>query len=610
MMSLEEKLACLPEKPGVYLFKDSEGSILYVGKARVLRNRVQSYFQKETSSNPRLQFLISKIRDLEYILCDSETEALLLEYNLIKEHHPPFNVRLRDDKRYPMIKLVVKDPFPYLTIARKKEEDGNRYFGPYVSSHAMRQTLKTLRKIFQIRSCTMKITGHDRVCLYYHLKECSAPCISAISQEAYQKKVEGVAEFLEGKTKPLIQKLTQEMEDAAENLEFERAAILRNQIQALQQVAEKQKVANVGNENEDYAAIASEGGLCVAEIFHVRKGNLVKKEQFVFESVETDLKENLSAFLRKYYREALLVPQTLYLPFELEDMEALQAFLSEQTRTSIHLEAPKRGEKRRMLDLLEKNARHDLDTALLKEERIRGRMAVLENLQKRFKLPRLPFRIEGYDISTLFGKESVGSMVVFHGGKPEKKHYRKFLIECKTTPDDFAMMEEMLTRRFERLTPEEEDESFASTPDLVLIDGGLGQLSVGIKVLEKLGKTHIPLLSLAKKEEELYQPGVSQPFKLSRTDPGLKLLQYVRDEAHRFAVNYHKTLRDKRMKHSTLESIPGVGEKRAQKLLQAFGSLDQIKVADPDEIEKCLHCSRKIAEAILHFAEGFTTSVS
>lgn len=597
-MTLEEKLNTLPQKPGVYIFKDAGGDVLYVGKARVLWNRVHSYFQKEQTGNPRLQLLISKIRDLEYILCDSEIEALLLEYNLIKAHRPPFNVRLRDDKRYPLIKLVLTDPFPYLTIARRKADDGNRYFGPYVSSRSMRQTLKVLRKIFLVRSCTMKITGRERVCLYYHLKECSAPCIAAISREDYRDKVEGVIQFLEGRSEPLIRRLNEEMEAAATALEFERAGLIRDQISALENVSARQKVAGERTGDEDYVGVASEKGLCVAEIFHVKDGNLFKKEQFTFDSAEENMDESLWAFIRHHYQENGAIPRRIFIPAETGEREILSEFLSQRAGGPVSVETPKRGEKKKLLDLLMKNAVHDLNSAMLREARIRGRMEVLEGLQKRFNLPRLPFRIEGYDISTLFGQESVGSMVVFQGGRPEKKHYRKFSIQCKDTPDDFAMMEEMLSRRVARLNSDD-DESFSSVPDLILIDGGPGQLSVGVKVLDHFNRRDIPLLSLAKREEELYDPRRPRPLKLSRTDAGLKLLQHVRDEAHRFAVTYHKTLRDKKVTSSSLESITGVGKKRAQKLLEAFGSLDQIKVADAEEIAAVLGCSKALAERVL-----------
>ncbi len=597
-----EKLSTLPEKPGVYLFKDSTGQVLYVGKAAALRHRVSSYFRKQANANPRLQLLLAKIDDLDYILCDSELEALLLEYNLIKEHHPPYNVRFRDDKRYPLIKVVMTDPFPYITIARKRLDDRNRYFGPYVSTRDMRKTLKTIRKIFQIRSCTMKITGHDRPCLYYHLKECTAPCIAAITQAEYRRSVDGVIHFLEGNGEPLVRELTNRMKEASLHLEFERAAIIRDQLESLQQVMVRQKVASNREGDEDYVGIAEERGLSAASVFHVRQGKLIGKDQFVFESVESSLEESFSAFIEKYYQDLSAIPSHIFSVFDTKENTLLEAFLTNRAGHSVKLEVPKRGEKKQMLDLLEKNARHHLELALFKETRSQGMMKALQGMRDLFLLPTLPFRIEGYDISTLFGEESVGSMVVFQGGKPEKSHYRKFAIQRKKTPDDFAMMEELLSRRIQRLSESEEDPSFSAQPDLILLDGGRGQLSVGVKVLTQHRRMDIPILSLAKEEEEIYLPTRSKPIKLSRHDAGLRILQQVRDEAHRFAISFHKQKRGKKMTHSILEEIAGVGKKRVQKLLEAFGSLDQVKVALPEQIAQVLKCSRQLAEKILQKA--------
>lgn len=597
-MSLQEKLSNLPEKPGVYLFKDSAGQILYVGKASVLRNRVLSYFLKDGPANPRLQRLADKIADLDYFLCDSELEALMLEYNLIKEHHPPFNVRFRDDKRYPLIKLVLTDPFPYVTIKRRREADGNRYFGPYVSSQAMRRTLKLVRKIYQIRSCTMKITGRDRPCLYYHLKECTAPCMAAVSREDYLKSVHGMVQFLDGKAEPVLRDLQKRMEEASGELEFERAAVIRDQIESVKQVMVRQKVASGREVDEDYLGMASREGLSAAAVFHVRQGNLVGKDHVVFEDAETSEEASLSAFLKKYYAERTPIPSRIYLPFPLEEAPALEEFLSEKSGRPVGLEAARRGEKKKMLDLVRKNVEHQLGLALLKEARVRGMMEALEGLRDLFRLPALPFRIEGYDISTLFGQEAVGSLVVFQGGKPEKGHYRKFAVRVKDTPDDLAMMQEVLARRLERLAQGEDDESFAARPDLILLDGGRGQLSVGVQVLRRFNRSEIPVLSLAKEEEEIYSPDLPQPLKLSRHHAGLKLLQHVRDEAHRFAVSFHKTRRDKKVTRSSLEAVPGVGPKRARMLLEVFGSLDQIRVAEVDQIAKVLRASPSLAAKI------------
>jgi len=596
---LTGKLATLPESPGVYLFKDASGEILYVGKAKVLKNRVSSYFQKQSHDNPRLERLVETIVDLDYFLCDSEIEALMLEYNLIKKHHPPFNVRFRDDKRYPLIKLVTTDPFPYVTIARRREKDGNRYFGPYMSSRDMRNTLKCLRKIFQIRSCTMKITGHDRPCLYYHLKECTAPCISVINQKDYQDSIKGVIDFLEGKSEPVIRELKEKMKEASERLEFERAAIIRNQLDSMVHLSGKQKVSRLQLTDEDYVGLASQGSLSAGEIFHVQDGQLLGKEEFIFESVEETKEAKLAAFLEKYYQEQEIIPPSIYVEERFDEEPLLESLFSDKVGHSIKIEVPQRGEKKQLLNLAIKNAKHQLELALLKELKSKGMMEAMKTLQDLLNLPSLPFRIEGYDISNLMGQEAVASMVVFHGGKPDKAHYRKFAIRSKSTPDDFAMMEEALGRRLYRLSEPEDDPSFASTPDLILLDGGRGQLSSGVKMLEQYKRTDIPMISLAKEEEEVYQPKRAKPIKLSRNHPGLKLLQHIRDEAHRFAVSFHKTRRDKKMTHSRLQDVSGIGEKRMRLLLEAFGSLDQIKVAAPDQIAKVLRSSTALAEKLL-----------
>lgn len=597
-MSVQEKLSAIPEKPGVYLFKDAEKRILYIGKALSLKNRVKSYFQKEAAPNPRLQLLVRKICDLDYILCDSDLEAYLLEYNLIKEHHPPYNVQFRDDKRFPLIKVVLTDPFPYITVARKREPDGNRYFGPYISSWSMRQTLKIIRKIFQIRSCTMKITGHDRSCLYYHIKECSAPCISAISREKYMTLIHGIIQFLEGKEDSLIKELENQMETASRDLDFELAAQLRDQIQSLRHVQERQKIISDRVDDEDYVGVVGSNGLSVGIVFSVRQGKLLGKDEVIFENVETDETSVLSEFVEKYYQDRGAIPARIATTLPLPNTDAFERFLSAKAGFPVHLENPKRSERKQMLDLVQKNASHALELARLKELRMRGMLETLEKLQQLFRLPSLPFRIEGYDISNLFGKEAVASMVVFIGGKPEKSHYRKFSIQCKETPDDFAMMEEVLKRRLQRLLEPDSDASFFETPDLILLDGGRGQLSVGIKVLKQFNK-NIPILSLAKKEEEIYHPEMRKPVQLSGEHAGLRLLQHVRDEAHRFAVSYHKNRRDKKITASVLDEIPGIGEKRKHKLLQIFGSVDQVKVATAQEIVKALRCSKTDAEKIL-----------
>lgn len=572
---MKDKVLLLPSQPGVYIFKDQNGLTLYVGKANKLKSRVYSYFQKRifASGNPRLVRMVSQINDLDWIVTDSELEAFLLEYQLIKKYKPLFNIRFRDDKRYPYIKLHINDPFPYVTVVRQPMPDGNRYFGPYVSSSALRKTLKLLRQIFMVRSCTKKITGHDRLCLYYHIKECSAPCIGLINETVYRQSISGITPFLEGKNASIIRQLKNEMKEDAKAFRFEEAAQKRDKIQALEKILEPQKIAKTTKNNQDIINFAISKDITSVTVFLVRDGKLIGKEHFILNNIETRKEEILLSFLQNYYgtqkevKGKETMPSAIILPIKLKEGNLLKRWFKDVIKTNIMIKAPKKGENLQLLKLAQKNAELHLGQALLEEQKKGNISNGIEELAHELHLPRLPFRIEGFDISNLFGNEAVGSMVAFYNGAPKKDHYRKFKIKSVSGIDDYAMMGEIISRRFkEYLSPpkeclsSQEDhlschegrvnsikyEAFKEFPDLVLIDGGKGQLTAALKELDALHlREKVPILALAKEREEIYLPDMSEPIQLPEESLALKLLKQVRDEAHRFAVTYHRKLKRK-----------------------------------------------------------------
>lgn len=554
------KVKSLPFLPGAYIFKDKDGNILYIGKASQLKKRVASYFQKRSHLNKtgRLSLLVSRIADFDWIVTDSEQEAFLLEYQLIKQYNPFFNVQFRDDKRYPYIKLTLVDPFPFLSVVRKPENDGNKYFGPYVSSGSMRQTLKLLRQVFKIRSCIKKITGKDSLCLYYHIKECSAPCIGAISLLEYKNLITEIIPFLEGKNTRVVKRLEERMREAGEDLNFEEAARIRDQICAVRDVTEPQKISKPDGQDQDIINIAVNGNLASVAVFTTRSGNVIGKEHFIIESIENSEKEILTAFLQNYYsdirKEFFMTNNVsknnlrILLPFQPAGSLHLKIWGEKILGKRIDIYVPRRGDNYKLIALVKKNAELYLNQALLKEIQKNKIVSGIEALASELHLPRLPFRIEGYDISNLFGRDAVGSMVAFWHGVPKKDDYRKFKIKTKHSPDDCAMLGEVIARRFKRGFQHGNDSSFKNIPDLILIDGGKGQLNAAIKELRVLGLSEqISILSLAKENEEIYSPDSGEPVLLSRDSLCLKLLQRVRDEAHRFAVSFHRRLRGKRM---------------------------------------------------------------
>ena len=606
-------LDTLPEKPGCYLMKDAKGEVIYVGKAVNLRRRVRSYFHASAQQNPKTRRLVAHIASIEWITVGSELEALILEMNLIKKYRPRYNVRLKDDKRYPYIKVHWQDPFPKVTVTRRVEQDGACYFGPYASVWAVHQTLDVLRKIFPFLTCNRPITGNDpRACLYYDIGLCSAPCIGAISQEDYRRMIADLCEFLKGRTEPIVQRLQKEMREAAEKLEFEKAARLRDQIEAIHKIVERQRVVSQSGLDSDVLALARDKDQACVEVFFIRGGKLIGREHFVLENTaDVPDPEVLAEFLKQFYGSAGQLPPQVLLPHEVEEAELIREWLNDERR-GVHVEIsiPKDEEQRALIELAAQNAAETL--AALQAQRAAAahkQTEALAALQEALGLPKPPLRIEGYDISHLHGTAAVGSMVVFEQGVPKKSHYRRFNIRT-AAGDDFGSLEEVLTRRLSRWKAAQEaakspvpqkrpDPSFARLPDLMLIDGGKGQLARALKVLRRFGlEETVFALGLAKAEEEIYLPGKKEPLRLPRNSPALFLLQRVRDEAHRFAITANRKRRVRIGLASALENVPGVGPARRRALLKRFGSVEGVRAATVDEIAALPGFSRKLAQAI------------
>ena len=604
-------LETLPTRPGCYLMKDSTGKIIYVGKAVNLRNRVRSYFHAKSEHEQKTRQLVRRIVDIEWIVVDSELEALILEMNLIKKHRPRYNVRLKDDKRYPYVKVSWGEAYPKVTITRQMEKDGSRYFGPYTSVWAVHQTLDVLRKIFPYLTCDREITGEDaRACLYYDIKLCTGPCIGAIKQEEYRQLIDDLCKFLDGRTQPIVDRLYAEMEKASEELRFEKAASLRDQIQAIDRVVERQKVVSSEELDSDVIAMAREDGEACVQIFFIRSGKLIGREYFILEGTDEEQDgEIVSQFVKQFYSEAANIPPQVLLPNEVEEANIIKQWLhTKRNCQKVELLVPRRGKKRDLVNLASENAVETLRSLRARWEADTNRQSeALAELQEALNLSEPPNRMECYDISNTQGTYSVGSMVVFEQGVPTKGHYRRFNIKTVSGPDDFASMEEVLTRRFKRWQASQEahklgkkiDPSFAVLPDVLIVDGGKGQLSRAVAVLDEFNlREKVLVAGLAKQNEELYFPGKSTPLILPRNSQGLYMLQRIRDEAHRFAITAHRNRRSKAGLASILDSIPGIGPSRRKKLLQRFGSLKGIREASLDELMEIPGINTEIATAI------------
>ncbi|MGQ9487668.1 MAG: excinuclease ABC subunit UvrC [Armatimonadota bacterium] len=601
--ALNEKLQALPTLPGVYIFKDAQGNVLYVGKAVVLRSRVRSYFHKSAENSLKTRRLVQKIADLEWIVTDTELEALVLECNLIKRYRPPYNIRLRDDKQYPFLCLTTADPFPRLLLARRAKDDGNRYFGPYSGSRPVYQTIHLLNRLFPLVTCGEAFTGEPvrKPCLYYHMGKCPAPCAGLADKERYRETVREVEMFLSGKHEKLLKSLHKQMEESAERLEFERAAALRDQIRAVEQVITQQKVVSTEMVDQDVLAYAADEQRALVQMFFIRGGKLIGQQHFFLDgATEEDQRDALQEFLKQYYDQAQDVPNEIILPASIEEAHVIEQWLRQKKGKRVVLHAPQRGSKKKLLEMAVTNAELALQQARqqwLQKKALQE--AVLVALQQALGLETLPRRIEAYDISNIQGFAPVGVMVVMKEGKPSKSDYRRFSIKyLPETPNDFAMMKEVVSRRLQEA--QKGNPKFTELPNLMLIDGGKGQLNAALEAMQEVG-LKVPAIGLAKRFEEIHLPGRSEPMILPKDSPALHLLQAIRDEAHRFAVEYHRKLRIKRSTSSVLDEIAGVGPKRKQALLKHFGSVKRLKEASVEEIAGVPSITRPLAEVIHTF---------
>ena len=596
MDSLEEKVNTLPSNPGVYLMKDDTGKILYVGKASSLARRVRNYFGPNARLHAITPQLMPRVRDIDYVITDNAVEALILENNLIKKYMPRYNIKLKDDKRYPFLKLTVED-FPRISMTRNVQRDGAKYFGPYTHAKATRQTLKEITKAFPVRTCDLVIEEGkaNRPCLDFHIGRCLGPCTGEVTGEEYREVVKNISRFLKGDGRSILKELTGKMKEAAAELDFERAAQIRDRIESIQKVLEKQKISSSGGEDQDVIGLYQKDDEACVQIFMVRGGKMTDKEHFFMTGTEESSPSDiLTAFVEQYYEHASFVPKTIILQDELEMPEAIVAWLEAKRGSSVTLHVPQKGRKLDLVEMASKNARATLERAksqtVFKQDDNPG----LIGLRDLLSLPRQPHRIDAFDISNLGGSMAVGSMVVFQDGKPEKSEYRRYRIKTVKGQDDFAMMREVITRRFRASL-----EGTTPLPDLVLVDGGKGQLNSALAALKDVELTERPpIIGLAKKFEHIFLPGQSDPLVLRDRDPALHLIQRIRDEAHRFAVAYHRTLRGRTITESVLDHIPGIGAKRKQGLIQHFGSVEKIREATIDELRSVQGITQKLAEDI------------
>jgi excinuclease ABC subunit C len=590
---VKEQLESVPAKPGVYLFRDARGDVLYVGKAKSLRPRVRSYFQRTGDGRAQIRQLPERVSDIEVIVTGSEVEALHLEQNLVKRHRPPFNVRLRDDKSFPYIAVTVEDEYPRVMFTRERHRPGVWYFGPYANAKKVRETLDVLNRVFPYRPCEGPKPGrHSGIpCLDYHIDRCLAPCVGYVSRDEYRAIVDGVIEFLSGDVRPIQRELEEKMQEAARQERFEDAARYRNRLFAVQHLVERQSVERQSVGNVDVIGFAADDDRAVVQIFPLRGGKMIDRHSFHLENVAgQDVATVLESFCLEYYGNAPSVPPQIVVPRDSGDLSALAEFLSERRGARVEVRAAERGEKRRLQQLADENARHGLVTEQAATEQKRARrVEALEELREALNLESLPLRIECYDISHAMGQDPVASMVVFQDAMPRKSDYRKFGIRTAgADPDDFAAMAEVIARRFARLsdgTGDSHDASFATAPNLVVIDGGKGQLSAALAAMQAYDLPRVAVIALAKRIEEVFVPGQSDPIVLSRHNPGLQLLQRIRDEAHRFALGFHRQRRESRGFASLFDELQGVGPARRRALLQHFGSVEEMTAASQEELE-------------------------
>ena len=612
---IQALLAKLPDRPGVYLMKDSRGRVLYVGKAQSLRSRVRQYWQagRGNAQPLRIESAIDRVVDVDYTLTDTVSEALLLEANLVKRFQPRFNVRLKDDKSYPFIKVTLADDFPRVERTRKLPQDGSRYFGPYASASSVDEAMNLIRRLFPFRTCTIEIADGVRAlprpCLLYHIKRCQGPCIGAIDRDAYRADIDQVMLFLDGRQEKVARALRKEMEVASDGLEFERAAALRDKVRSIERTMESQKMAAYSRVDEDVLGFARSGSEAAVQIFAIRDGKTISRDVFVLENLgDGPDEEGLSAFVMQYYATAGSVPPRVLVPRVLPDAAELEAFLAGRRGRKAQLLVPRRGEGRALMELAARNAGETLAREQARWLADEGKtLAALEELADALGLAAPPLRIECYDISNIQGSNTVGSMVVFEEGRPRSGEYRRFRIKSVEGPNDFASHQEVLRRRFARSQAAEEgsaEELRWRLPDLVVIDGGKGQVSAARSVMDAMGLHDLPVVGLAKEREELFLPGQSVPIVLPATSQALYMVQRLRDEAHRFAITYHRKLRAQAQTRSVFDEMPGVGPARKRALLRVFGSARQLRNATVDEISAVPGISRKLAEHIRSYLDA------
>jgi excinuclease ABC subunit C len=584
-----EKVRRLPSAPGVYLMRDSGGTIIYVGKAVNLKNRVRSYFNTRQEQTFKIKHLVPRINDIDYFITASEEEALILELNLIKRHKPYYNVRLKDDKTFPYLKIALDEDYPRVQITRRLEEDKARYFGPFSSAYSIRQTLKVIKEIFPFRSCPKDLSKKlPRPCLEYDIHKCSGPCINAISKEEYAEVINQLILFLEGKQEKVVVQLENNMKQAVSKLEYEKAALLRDQIRAIKEIINWQKLATAVKGEQDVIAFAEDRDTAYAQVFFIRGGRIIGREGFTLQGTQSENPQQvMTDFVKQFYSSSAYVPSLILLQHPITDKAVIESWLGRKKGSAVRIQTPLKGDKKQLVDTVAVNARRGLEELKIKQISAPSTLnTAMEELQKVLELPHPPLRIEGYDISNIQGKDAVGSMVVFEKGRPKTAHYRRFKIKTLQQPNDFAMMQEVIKRRFGRYknSSQEAADTWKIMPDLMLIDGGKGQLSSVMEILRQTGIDSLHVIGLAKENEEIFTPGSSKPVILPQSSPALQLLQRVRDEAHRFAVSYHHNLHKKKTFVSALDAVPGIGPGRKKALLKAFGSVAAIKEASIEEL--------------------------
>ena len=609
MFDIQEELKKLPGKPGVYLMHDEKDEIIYVGKAISLKNRVRQYFQTSRNKGPKIEQMVTKIARFEYIITDSELEALVLECNLIKEHRPKYNTMLMDDKTYPYIKVTTKEAYPRVLFSRQMKKDKSKYYGPYTSAGAVKDTIELIRKIYKLRTCSRNLPkdiGKERPCLNYHIKQCDAPCQGYISEEAYGEKVKKATDFLNGNFEPVLKDLEEKMLEASENLEFEQAIEYRELIGSVKQIAQKQKISNSDGEDKDIIAMASDREDAVVQVFFVREGRLIGRDHFYLRiAPEEKQSEILSSFVKQFYAGTPFVPKELMLQTEIEDADVISDWLSSRKGQKVYLRVPKIGQKEKLVELAAKNAHLVLSQDKEKIKREEGRtIGAAKEIAGWLELPPI-HRMEAFDISNISGFENVGSMVVYEKGKPKRSDYRKFKIKGVQGPDDYACMEEVLKRRFTHgIQEQQKDElgGFAKFPDLILMDGGKGQVNVAQRVLDEL-HLNIPVCGMVKDDKHrtrgLYFENKEIP--IDRNSEGFRLITRIQDEAHRFAIEYHRSLRTKDQVHSILDDIDGIGPARRKALMKAFQSLEEIRAADVETLAQVPSMNYAAAEKVYEF---------